>query len=224
MWSLTVSTNAWAREQWKDFVNRFNQDRFFVNEEHEVLKMIDELLKTPYKLDMNKIYFRARINDEKGRLFSDDEMAAPPVSKVGNGRLNPKGISRLYFSEREYTAIAEMRPWITSEVSVANCTPKYELNVIDFVPTPSEKGKIHSFRVVLSEEFSKPVNPYMSDIEYLPTQCIAEYIKNRGYAGIRYSSAVDPKGINYCLFDPKSMEIKASHFKEVTSVEYGGIE
>lgn len=39
-----------------------------------------------------------------------------------------------------------------------------------------------------------------------------------GYDGGRYASAVNPRGINYCMFDPNCMSIKISYKVLVTSV------
>jgi len=44
----------------------------------------------------------------------------PPADRAFEGRVNPKGIPCLYFATDMNTAMAEVRPWIGSYVSVAS--------------------------------------------------------------------------------------------------------
>lgn len=46
------------------------------------------------------------------------ELLAPLPGHQFEGRLNPRGISYLYLSDEERTAVAEIRPWIGEWVSV----------------------------------------------------------------------------------------------------------
>lgn len=107
-----------------------------------------------------------------------------------------------------------MRPWRKAVLTIATAKAKEAINVIDFVPKDTESPD--SFKRIIGELFSRPVRPDISEIEYLPTQCIAEFVKRNGFAGVRYESAVNQGGVNYCFFDPECMEIRISHRVEVT--------
>lgn len=83
-------------------------------------------------LNQGAIAFRAQIGvdqkeelDERGTAvghrtwgFSAMRMAPDP-EKAADGRANPIGVAFLYLALSEKTAISEVRPWIASEVSVA---------------------------------------------------------------------------------------------------------
>lgn len=51
-----------------------------------------------------------------------------------------------------------------------------------------------------AREISKPVSEKEAELEYVPTQLLAEYIRKLGYKGIIFSSSVNPGGKNYVLF------------------------
>lgn len=78
-----------------------------VDEENE--KVEPFIVETPYKLD---------------RMM-------PPSDCACEGRVNPKGIPCLYCSTDRDTAMAEIRPWIGSYVSVAQVVMLRELSVVD---------------------------------------------------------------------------------------------
>jgi RES domain len=69
----------------------------------------------------------------------DDTMPAPALpdrmmpraDRATEGRVNPKGIPCLYMASHEETAIAEVRPWIGSFVSVAIFAILREQRVVD---------------------------------------------------------------------------------------------
>ena len=52
-------------------------------------------------------------------------------SKVGEGRANRKGIAFLYLASNPDTAMAEMRPWVESLVTVAAFKVARDCRVID---------------------------------------------------------------------------------------------
>ncbi|HWO74639.1 MAG TPA: RES family NAD+ phosphorylase [Bacillus sp. (in: firmicutes)] len=216
------ATPSDTRQQWADFVNKFKTRRFFVDEEEILLKHhVTQIIRdNVYPISHAETFYRARINREDNTSFKNEDLEAPPEHLVGNGRLNQRRVRCLYIADHPKTAIAEMRPWRKALLTVAEVRLKSTItdpiNVIDFVPKTTDSPD--SFKRIIGEFFSRPVRPDISDLEYLPTQCIAEFVKRNGYAGIRYESAVNPGGVNYCLFDPDCMEIKISHEIEVTYV------
>lgn len=66
---------------------------------------------------------------------------------------------------------------------------------------------------------------YDSEIEYIPTQFICEFIKVfTGASGIRFSSSLHPTGKNVVLFDQKMMQCKSVVLKRVNSLNLQAIE
>jgi hypothetical protein len=71
----------------------------------------------------------------------------------------------------------------------------------------------------LSYSFALPVDNE-DEIEYLPTQYLAEYIKKSGFDGIKYDSSLSEGGINVALFDQTKAEAISSRVYQVQSVMY----
>lgn len=77
------------------------------------------------------------------------------------------------------------------------------VRIFDFTYTAEElmeneyakSGDLYS----ISKEFSRPNYGNVND--YFPTQYLCEYLRQKGFDGIRYKSAVSPEGINVILFD-----------------------
>ncbi|MPY18870.1 RES family NAD+ phosphorylase [Paenibacillus glucanolyticus] len=116
-------------------------------------------------------------NDDKD-FSKNKELAAPPEHLVGIGRLNQRGVRYLYLADTAKTAVTELRPWINAVVTVADVKAKRSLKVIDFVPKDTDNES--SFKRIIGELFSRPVRLDISDKEYLPTQCIAEFVIRDG--------------------------------------------
>ena len=55
--------------------------------------------------------------------------------------------------------------------------------------------------------FSKPTTASDDTADYVPTQVIAELLKNEACDGIAYKSAFGKKGYNIVLFDPADAEL-----------------
>ena len=51
----------------------------------------------------------------------------------------------------------------------------------------------------LGVEISKPIDPDVAKLEYVPLQYLCEYFKNRNFDGIRFKSSVS-SGVNTTLF------------------------
>lgn len=205
----------------KEFWDLFKTSRYFINSNTTLLgQHIETIMREPYIVEPDKVLFRARILDEGVEQYLDSDLTAPPEKYVGVGRLNPRRIRYLYAAESDETAAAEMRPWINSTIVIATVTPKKQLNVVDFVPTEEEKTRPNSFKRQISEKLSAPVRPNIAEIEYLPTQAIAEHIKLKGFDGIRYQSAVDPDGVNYCFFNPDCFHITISRELRLNKIKY----
>lgn len=159
--------------------------------------------------------YRARISDNP---LNDTDMGAPPIGFANSGRANPFGISYLYMASTVETALSEVRPFNEGIVYVSRLLidKKYESEPVLFINLTNPRRDVSPF--VFSEdeyeyliyslsllekfssELSKPVKPHKSELEYLPTQFICEYIKSLKYKGIIFNSSFG-NGINYVSFD-----------------------
>ncbi len=170
------------------------------------------------------VYYRARLSGVEehyivSSAYPKSQMGAPPKNKATAGRANPVGIPYLYVAEKEMTAVAEIRPFLGGRVSVAMAKPRADLQLVDLTKVRLiESPFVHSnlqmemeqnaLLSILNRELSKPVNPALAEIEYVPTQYLAEVILNAGYEGIRYRSAMHSGGFNVVFFDEQKLEIE----------------
>lgn len=165
------------------------------------------------------------------------ERMTPNPALVKAGRLNPPGTAYLYLADSEETAIAEVRPWKGAKVSIGlfeilrkckviNCTkpgaPQIHFNIgKDLKPVFPPKAKWNG--IVwdeISSAFAVPVDPFDSGFGYTPTQVLAEVLRDEGYDGIAYRSAMHPKGMNLALFDPSAAHLHECYLHDVDAVSY----
>lgn len=158
--------------------------------------------------------YRARIN-KNGTLtpFSANEMGCPPCEYSSGGRANPNGIPYLYLSKDLETTLYETRAAYLDLVSIGtfNVLSGRRLKIVDFTDIQSPlnyvddminktKGKL--LRKVISRDLSKPMRRFDSELEYIPTQFICEFIRYFCNAdGIQFSSSVHRNGTNIVLFN-----------------------
>lgn len=164
-------------------------------------------------VDPNDEFFRARI----GEFEHNEDLNAPPEDKIlKSGRANPVGIRVLYSAIDIDTAIAEVRPWKSATVTIASVKPTQSLKLVDLSKTSELRKKVtQSFFSVsnmqeqldaldlllcLDEALSKPVFPDVSELEYIPSQYLTEFIKSLGYDGVIFRSSLGP-GENYVFFN-----------------------
>ncbi|WP_236894926.1 MULTISPECIES: RES family NAD+ phosphorylase [Clostridium] len=213
-----------ARELWKEFSHNIKYvNRYFIQK--NILDRIDGIIKNSVSEPLSGYeVYRARI----GEFTKEEDLKSPPVGKASNGRGNPRGISYFYTSYDEETAIGEVRPFKGSKVTVAKFETNQKLKVIDFdINTINEiVGKTQlnfeerAFLKILLENLSKPILPE-SDLEYIPLQYIIEYIKLKGFGGIRYESVVSSSHKrNFLFFDDRTFKLKDIKIYEINKVEY----
>lgn len=175
--------------------------------------------------DTGEIFFRARLGcenvKERTAGYSPKpykDMGVPPESKRVDGRATPIGIGYLYLSTDEETAVAESKPYTGAYVSVAQFILKRQVKMADFnkgeyVPLKNwwnltKNNDVDSERMkrimwgIVGNGFSKPVSKQDEDMEYLPTQVVAEKLMDQRFDGIIYRSMLtSTKGLNAVLFD-----------------------
>ena len=153
----------------------------------------------------------------------------PRPDAASDGRANPEGIPRLYMAFDRHTAIAEVRPWIGSLVSVAIMKTVRDLRIVDcrgaddremiFLeeqpPAAEREAAVWSH---VARAFREPVLRGDDRAGYAPTQIIAELFENEGFDGIVYGSGFGDDATNVVLFDTAAAEIVACEIHEVKGV------
>lgn len=197
--------------QWQDFCKIVQyQTRFF-----NIKKPLDKLFGKPeeyekgnikpvYTLKVGQKIYRARQltnNFTADRLEKKPhlELGAPPKEKTSAGRMNVEFIPVFYAAFSEDTALAEIRPNINDEVAIGEFTLQKEIKVFDFTVFDLKIGDEwnkayehtrYDFISQMQAEISKPIAPYEKQLEYIPTQIVAEYLKEVfGCEAIVYKSS-----------------------------------
>ena len=175
--------------------------------------------------DVQEIY-RARtftsIHALREALSSPDQQLGPPSTKYAtSGRMNSRGISVFYGASEPSVAISEVRPPVGSKVVVAAFEVIRPIKLLDLemltaitasgsIFDKSELGRRerHAFLRTLTRLLTLPVMPGEEELEYIPTQAVADFLAQMGAPhidGIRFSSVQsDAKGSNYVLFHKSS--------------------
>ncbi|WP_374259070.1 RES family NAD+ phosphorylase [Aquabacterium sp.] len=186
------------------------------------------------QIDGSRKFFRARIHEyDQIGAFEKDKMGAPPESKASLGRVQLAGQSTLYTAIKAETAIAEVRPSVGSQVSVAEFSvqqgcllrvlnlTRYE-GLLDKGPDgfTQQITKIHKAMSFSEREFSRQAHPN-DPAKYLDTIYITQLIREKGFDGIAYRSLLHKGGVNYAFFSPDSLECVSDPVVwTVKSVEY----
>lgn len=211
--------------------------RFLTNiDKLEELGWIRHLSQT-VRLSETKPLFRARLHyrDNKEEITIAN-MGCPDKLLVPAGRANPLGIPYLYLSKDIETSLYEVRASFLDEVSVGTFKIKDHSTVIlvDFTESASAFSKVdeiveYTKRMLLkryiSADLSKPIRRYDSEIEYIPTQFICEYIRyinnkdNQIIDGIVFNSSLHSGGENVVLFEQEKVECVSIALHQVTKVE-----
>lgn len=192
-------------------------------------------------LESGKKFVRARIGityseseDENGHPIplAPSELMAPPPKFTNSSRINPRGISYLYLSDCEKTAILEARAWIGQEVSIGYFEIECKLKCIDMSKDknpliPSWGGceeklsadkKEKAVWGAINSSFSEPIRAEEEKINYIPTQYLSELLKNNGYDGVIFKSSLNTGGHNIALFNPRNAVLREARGFQVDSI------
>lgn len=207
------------------YTNRFHIDYMNL----EVLTRLLEYAKKEYKAGQQM--FRARYSSESGIILS--EMGAPPKELATAGRANSQGVRCLYLSNDIETTFHEIRAKVHDYISVGYFILKKDIEVINlrefhdispFIIDPN--GNLTEYAInkknltKISNEIAKPLRRKESELDYLPTQYLSEYIKHLGYDGIEYKSTINSGGYNLALFDENCIECVNVEVYEMTQLDY----
>lgn len=191
----------------------------------------DGFFNTQFELKSEDKLYRARVHHKSGlTAYNKYEMMCPKANIVGGGRANPLGIPYLYLSDNSETVLYEVRASYLDELSVATFNLKIEetsIKIVDFTEDSSlfqptmvnETIKAHLLREKISRDLSKPMRRYDTEIEYIPTQFICEFIKvYTGASGIRFRSSLHPSGNNIVIFNQDLMECVDVKLEKITTL------
>ncbi len=151
-------------------------------------------------------------------IWPSTEMHAPPADKARRGRANRADEPMFYAAHEVRTAICEAGREPGTYVTVRQVAARRNLRVADLtrflgVAQPFGVANLedidrHSRLLFqLNRELCRPVSDVDAEIEYLPTQCLADAIRAAGYDGIRFRSSKYPAGTNVVIFDPALMRV-----------------
>jgi hypothetical protein len=192
----------------------------------------DGFFNTQFQLTPDDLLYRARVHHQSGQpAYLQEKMMNPSANESKGGRANPLGIPYLYLSDNPETVLYEIRAAYLDELSIGVFHLKEDhasIKIVDFTEeTPlfqpskvNETIKAHLLRERISRDLSKPMRRYDSEIEYIPTQFICEFIRIfTGASGIRFGSSLHPEGKNVVIFDQNLITCKEVLRKRINSVD-----
>ena len=210
--------------------NRYITDVKYLRED---LKW-ETLLGSKYLLDRHQKLYRARLHANKDeKAFSKKKMYSPPKENSTAGRANPSGIPYLYLCDNDETVLYEIRSFFLDEVSIGTFLLSKDIKenvyINDFTEIPSiykEGEEIQNAIITtllkekISLELSKPLRRYDSELEYIPTQFICEFIKEfTEVKGIKFKSSLHDKGNNIVIFEQDVLDCIKVNKVKVSNVE-----
>lgn len=187
-----------------------------------------EIIDSKFKL------YRARINEDgQTDSYKPIEMLSPPVDKTTAGRANPQGIPYLYLSTDSKTTLYETRASYLDNITVGEFQIKEgtQLKIVDFTNNQSTFNHTDNMiqfvtgqllRRAISVDLSKPLRRYDSELEYIPTQFICEFIRYiTKVDGIQFNSSLRKDGTNIVLFNQESIVCTNVELHQITNIEIG---
>jgi RES domain-containing protein len=184
------------------------------------------------------VLWRAQVGHDE---FEDDEgnyriSGLPPermlplLYSASEGRINAKGIPCLYMATDRETAIAEVRPWRHTLVSIAvletirdsrlvDCSADRKPRLAKVGAPPPRLTPEEAVWSQINEEFAAPVERSDSNPDYVPTQILADVFRHHGYDGVIYASSV-ASGKNVALFDARGARLLACELHRVDDILY----
>jgi len=210
--------------QWQTFCeNVKHRARYFNHKDFSVTNFLEKFKNALEKIEHseNLIIYRARkINSLKEEITINSnpacELGKVPIQFAQNNRFSPVGISYGYFATDSTTAIKEIRAKAEDQIAIGKFTITDELKLIDFrFQTIKDKVNIFNDNLDLTlycqqrfikdflQDISKPIKDSDQQLEYVPTQIMAEYIWHLGYDGFLFDSSQSKDGVNLVIFEDK---------------------
>lgn len=206
--------------------------------DNSVLDLLDDISTNPERvIAKGASLYRSRIIRDQKKInkvpkfygYGPDDSFVPPNEFTSDMRANYRYIPYLYCTDHPYLSVIEVRPRYGAQVSVATIMALDQIRVLDFtmqiMPKKMTEVKRNLFSD-LSEMFSKPITDEDHILDYIPTQYIAEYVKNLGYDGIAYKSSLDgelgknskeSEQVNVVIFQYEKCEPVCSNAYRITN-------
>lgn len=192
----------------------------------------DGLLSSKLTIDKKKKFYRARLHHSVSLVpYTTDEMYGPSPLRATAGRANPVGIPFLYLCDNKETVLYEIRASYLDEITIGtfgvNQSVCNEIDIADFTEKPSvfnpgkvsDKIKEKLLKDLISSDLSKPMRRYDSEIDYIPTQFICEFIKVfSGVHGVKFKSSLHSEGNNIVIFDQNIIACESVEMVKVSNV------
>jgi hypothetical protein len=219
---------------WEILKNNIKWKNRFLLDQNVLIEDLgwDGYFNTQYELNPDNVLYRARVHHKSGlKAYDPKDMMCPKPNDTKGGRANPSGIPHLYLSDNSITVLHEVRGSLLDELSIGKFRLKQDLEkvkIVDFTEdTPlfqpnsvNETIKARLLRDRISEDLSKPMRRYDTEIEYVPTQFICEFIRViTNVSGIRFKSSVHPLGENLVIFDQEIMECTEVTLHQVDNMD-----
>jgi len=194
------------------------------------LKSHSTFLETALGCDLKHIYENGEHVDDNPIPYSPKRMK-PIARHATEGRANPKGIPYLYLATNPETALAEIRPWKESFISLGKFKTVRSLRLINciieplshhiYFNEPSVEKREESVWSEIDRAFARPVNNNDDVADYVPTQIIAELFKANKFDGIAYRSSLgNGSGHNIALFGVDMAELVECFVFGVKNINY----
>lgn len=234
-YSDDILTNFGHWETLKDELKWKN--RFVIDLKQLEILGWDGFFNTQFQLKNDVKLFRARIHHKSGsKKYKRKEMSCPQKEITAGGRANPLGIPYLYLSEDKDTTFYEVKATFLDEISLGVFKLQKNISFVEIVDFTEDtslyqpeyikesiQGKLLRDRI--SKDLSKPMRRYDSELEYIPTQFICEYIKIfTGAKGIRFRSSLHEQGNNIVFFEPELFECKAVKKVKIKNIDLSSID
>ena len=243
-WEFASWTGYW------EFVVEVRDDRRYVWSP-KVQAFLDGVRRTmaprTFRIEKGQPLYRAQLGLGRDECVAEDGTFYEPIAlcakrmkprrgRGNQGRANAQGMPVLYLAAEQATAIAEIRPWLGADVSVALLRTTRELRALDLTrghgesslpPFDATEGRfvadaentVRSVWTEIDNAFSRPVSPSDELAEYVPTQILAELFRTEGYDAIVYRSQLAEDGYNVVLFDPDDADVVSGTPFDVKSIK-----
>ncbi len=238
-YEATPQHNYWeAFKQTCKYFNRFFDLGGQKSSRAKILSSLDDIF-TSMKivLPKNTVVYRGRLyeiptGNDLNNIDLLKEISPPPPNLAQNSRMSPAGISYTYLASDTDTCLAEIHAQSNDKVLIGKFITKRNLKILDLSITPQYSVKscfsseydhsqnwISDFVKHFKSEISAPISDNDKELEYVATQLLAEYIRKKGYKGIRFKSSLLPSGLNYVLFCSINQDI--TPFSEAAQYSQG---
>ena len=217
--------------EWDDFCEEVRLDPRTPLPFNELMQ--EELDRRNVVILADSTFFRARLGCEQREdnslvPYSGLRIGAPRQTRK-SGRAHRASDRVLYTADQEATCVAEVRPARGMYASICTVTTNRDLRIVDlslpgnevdpfFIEEPHYHMGIEALMTALGEEMGKPLGRDDDETHYIPSQVLAGFIRGSRYDGIRYPSALRPRGANVVFFDPAVVSIGRSRLVRVTQI------